>query len=81
MRKTFPKEGEKKKNETIQKLRGRIKYLEKKVKFLENELINVVKPVRRDPKLEEPTGNVEKSKEEWRKEFLKKFRQSLKERK
>lgn len=78
LKKTFPKDGEKKKNEQIKELKAHIKYLEKHVKFLENEILNSVKPVRRKPKLKEPTGTKPKmTREEFRKDLLKRFKESL----
>lgn len=74
------RDGEKRKNDIIKELKGKIKYLEKQVKFLENELINVVKPVRRKPKLKEPTGPKPKTREEVRQEFARRFKESLEKR-
>ncbi len=72
--KAFQKEREKYKNEIIRKLRAEILTLEKKVKHLENELKNVVKPIRREPILEEKKPD----KNQWKKEFVKAFKERIK---
>lgn len=73
MRKTFPKEGDAKLKETVQKLKAERRMLLKKIKFLEDELINLQKPVR--IRKEEPKPLTS---EEWRKQFAERFKQSLK---
>ena len=83
--KTFPKEGEKKLKETIQKLKARNKYLEKKIKFYENKLLDhhglprtkLAKPDDLTPA--KPTAiNSEMKREKVRKRILKEFRESIK---
>lgn len=71
--KTFPKENESKLKDTIKKLRSERRELLKRVKFLEDELINLKKPIR-SRKVEEPTL----SDNDWRKQFYEKFKESLK---
>lgn len=82
LRKTFPKEGEKKLKETIQKLRARNRYLEKKIKWYEKKAIT--QTIQADQK-DIILGNKELPKkpettEDFRKRFLKEFRESLKKR-
>lgn len=83
-RRTFPKEGEKKKNELIKKLKDRVKYLEKKSKFYEDELCkyvenpeNLTSP-RQKTVIQKPEDRM--SLDEFRRDFSKKFKESLKER-
>tara|TARA_R110000868_G_C10973188_1_gene771524 strand:- start:58978 stop:59217 length:240 start_codon:yes stop_codon:yes gene_type:complete len=71
--KVFPKEGDKKLKDTIKTLRAERRTLQKKIKFLEDELINVTKPVRQRMKAPTPLSD-----KEWREEFAKKFKDSLK---
>lgn len=72
MRKTFPKDELGKAKETIGKLKAERKTMLKKIKFLENELINIQKPVRLRKQQKQLTDS------EWRKEFSRKFKDSLK---
>jgi len=80
--KTFPKEGEKKLKDTIQTLRSRNRYLEKKIKFYENKVVEdegvLIKGETSHHHLK--TDEINKKKEDFRKEFLRKFRESIKER-
>ena len=72
--KTFPKEGTKKLKETIRDLRALIKQKEKEIKFLMNELENIVKPTR------ERRGEVERPKpgsDAWRKDFVRRFKREV----
>lgn len=73
MRKTFPKEGEAKLKDTVQKLKAERRMLLKKIKFLEDELINISKPIRIRKTPQAPLTS-----SEWRKQFAEKFKQSLK---
>lgn len=82
--KTFPKTGAKKQNDTIKKLKDRVRYLEKKIKFFEKELFKFIS---NPEQLTSPKERVKiKAQEEqlpldeWRKDFLKKFKESLKQR-
>jgi hypothetical protein len=69
---TYPKDKEQKQKDTIQKLRAERRKLLKKIAFLEDELINVQKHrPRKEPK-------PEMTRDEWRKEFARKFKESLK---
>lgn len=72
MRKTFPKDDLGKAKETIKKLRDERKKLLKKIKFLEDELINIQKPIRVRKQQKQLTDS------EWRKAFTKRFKESLK---
>lgn len=72
---TYPKDNEQKQKETIRKLRAERRKLLKKIRFLEDELINVQKVrVRKEPK-------PELTSDEWRREFARKFKESLKKEK
>lgn len=62
------KEGAKKLKDTIQKLRARNRYLEKKIKYYETEIINT------------RVHTTDHSEEELRKDFLRKFRADLRAR-
>lgn len=66
--KTFPKEGIKKLKETIRDLKTRINELEKEIRFLKSELVNTI------PDEEDVTLTKELSREEWRKEFLRRIK-------
>lgn len=64
---TYPKENQKKLNETIRELRSALRKKEKETKFLHDELNNIMKPVR------DRKTHVEKDKleyDEWRKDFI-----------
>ena len=85
--KTFPKEGEKKLKDTVQKLRARNRYLEKKIKFYENEILDTYGlPLSKRAKSAMPPEkklvvSPEMRREEARKKILQRFRESIKERK
>ena len=65
LKKTFPREGGAKLRDTVQKLRARVRYLEKKNKYYETHLLDHI---------EIPEGQ----REGVRKAFLRQFRASLK---
>lgn len=74
---TYPKEGEKKLKETIQKLRAELRKVKKQKRILEEEIANIMKPVRTRKK------HIDREKltsEEWRKDFMKRFKENLKKR-
>lgn len=82
--KTFPKEGSQKLKDTIQKLKGRNRYLEKKIKFYENEAVNetTLRPktlIKTD--IDVLDNLTPSTKEEARKDILRRFRESLKKEK
>lgn len=71
---TFPKENQKKLNETIRDLKAELRQKNKEITFLRNEIDNLVKPVR-DRKV-----HVEKEKlsdVEWRKDFIRRFKREV----
>lgn len=69
---TFPKEGVKKDKQTIRDLKAQINKLEKEIRFLERELLAIMKPVReRKPVKPDPSF------EEWRRDFLKRFKKEV----
>ena len=71
---TYPKENEQKLRDTLKKLRAERRNLLKRITFLEDELINVQKiRARKKPELKRTAA-------EWRKEFTRKFTESLKNR-
>lgn len=68
---TFPKENQKKLNEIIHELRATLRQKDKEIKFLHDEIENLVKPVRtRLPHVERE----KLSHEDWKKDFLKRMR-------
>lgn len=79
-RNTYPKEGEKKSKDTIQKLKGRNRYLEKKIKWYEKELIHISSGERKIKKTAPSSVTAAHKREEFRKDFLARFKDSLKER-
>lgn len=64
---TYPKEGKKKFNETIKKLKDQLKNKDKYIDFLEKELMNIQKPVRTRKQHHVPTH------QEWKRDFIKRF--------
>lgn len=71
---TFPKENQKKLNETIRDLKALLRQKDKEIKFLRDELDNVMKPVR------DRKTHVEKDKithDEWRKDFVRRFKRDV----
>lgn len=71
--KTFPKENQKKLNETNKTLRAKLRKQQKEIDFLRNEIENMVKPVRerkRPDKLE--IGSAE-----WRQDFVRRFKKDV----
>lgn len=72
MRKTFPKDEKGKLKEANRRLRAERRKLLKRIKFLEDELIHIKKPIR-ERKNQTPLTD-----SEFRKEFMRKFKESLK---
>lgn len=68
--KTFPKNKEKKLKETIQELKARINQLEKENKFLNQELQGRIQVAK-------PKSKVQSSFDEWRIDFLKRYRKEV----
>lgn len=71
---TFPKENQKKLNETIKNLRAELKHAEKERDFYKNEVDNLTKPVR------ERKAHIEKDKlsdAEWRKDFIRRYKRDV----
>ena len=74
---TFPKENEKKLKDKIQRLRGQINQLQKENRILKDELVNILKPVRkRKSHKEQP----KLTSDEWRKKFVEEVKADLKRR-
>ena len=67
---SFPKEREKKLKETIQELKSKINFLEKENKFLKQELEGRIQP-------RKEKSHVELSPEEWRQDFLRRFKKEV----
>lgn len=73
-RRTFPKENQKKLNQTIKNLKDQIKSKNKEIDFLRNEIENLIKPTR------DRKTHVEKDKlstEEWRRDFVRRFKRDV----
>lgn len=71
---TFPKENQKRLNETIRDLKAELRQRDREIKFLRDELDNITKPTR------ERKTHVEKDKlsqEEWRADFIKRFKRDV----
>jgi uncharacterized membrane protein YgaE (UPF0421/DUF939 family) len=69
--KTFPKENQKKLNETIRDLKAALRQVEKERDFYKNEVEALVKPTRtRKQHIEQP----KMSEAEWRLDFLRRYR-------
>lgn len=67
---SYVKEGTKKLKETIRDLRASLRHSEKEIRFLKEELLNIMKPGR-DRKKPLPTTEV--AFEDWKKDFIKRF--------
>lgn len=72
--KVFPKENQKKLNLKIKEMSAHIKYLEKQVNFLLNEIDNIQKPIRSRKKVVAPPVY---DPDAFRKSFLKKFKREV----
>ena len=71
---TYPKENQKRLNETIRDLKAELRQRDKEIKFLRDELDNVTKPAM------ERRTHVEKDKlsqEQWRADFIKRFKRDV----
>lgn len=75
--KTYPKEGVQKQKDLIQDLKDKNRKLRKENKFLRDELKNIMKPVR---VRKEHKDDASMTHEEWRKDFVRRFKEDLKER-
>jgi hypothetical protein len=85
----YPKDGERKQNETIKQLKREVSRLSKENRILRDEVENIVKPVRprKDPvaqkrerearldATEDPAKTM--TQDEWRKDFIAKFKPRL----
>lgn len=74
VRQTFPKDGLKKANETIQELKAIIRQNEKDNRLLREELENIMKPVRKRK------HHIDRNKmpmDEWRVDFVKRFKKEV----
>lgn len=73
-RTTFPKENQKKSNETVRDLKALLKKKDKEIKFLRDEIDNIKKPVRArkaHAEQREPTL------EEWKSDFIARFKRDV----
>lgn len=68
---TFPKENQKKLNQTIKELRDELKTKDKEIRFLREEIDNLMKPVRTRK------VQVEMSEEEKRQDFIRRFKKEV----
>lgn len=71
---TFPKENQKKLNETIRDLKALLRQRDKEITFLRNELQSIMKPTRdRKPHVE-----IDKlTHDEWKKDFIRRFKKEV----
>lgn len=72
--KTFPKENQKKLNETIKDLRAMLRQKDNEIKFLRSEINNIMKPSRDRKQHEEIETQTH---EEWKVDFLKRFKRDV----
>lgn len=72
--KTFPKENQKKANETIKDLKALLRQKDKEISFLRSEITNILKPVRVRKSHEEAQN---RSHDDWRKDFVKRFKREV----
>jgi hypothetical protein len=71
--KTFPKENQKKLNETIRDLKAELRNRDKEIKFLRDEINNITKPARtRKVHIELEPGS-----EAWKKDFIRRFKKEV----
>jgi hypothetical protein len=71
---TYPKENQKKLNETIRDLKAELKHCRKELDFYKREVDHLVKPVRdRKPHVEKD----KLSEAEWRKDFIRRFKKEV----
>jgi predicted RNase H-like nuclease (RuvC/YqgF family) len=70
---TFPKENQKKLNAIIKELKAVIKQQDKEIRFLKQELEDLIKPVRTRKK----EVKLEPGSEEWKKDFIRRFRKDV----
>lgn len=74
---TYPKDGERKLKETVRQLKNELGRLRKENNILRNEIENIVKPPRpRKEHVEEKSPKM-MTREEWRKDFVKRFKPGL----
>lgn len=73
---TFPKENQKKLNETIRDLKAELRQRDKEIKFLRDELENVLKPARVRKEHKEQLA-LEPGSAEWRADFLARFQKEV----
>lgn len=77
---TYPKDHDRRLRETIRQLKNEIGRLRKRERVLMDELNNVMKPVRPRKEHVENKSHKEMTHEEWRLEFMKKFKPSIEKR-
>lgn len=71
---TFPKENQKKLNETVRDLKAELRARDKEIRFLREEIENLVKPVRtRKAHVEQ----VKPTEAEWRADFVRRFKRDV----
>lgn len=69
---TFPKENQKKLNETVSELKSMLRQRDKEIRFLRQELDNLTKPVReRKPHIDK------QDQAEWRLDFIRRFKRDV----
>lgn len=71
---TFPKENQKKLNETIRDLKAELRQRDKEIRFLREEIENLVKPARvRKTHVEQ----AKLTESEWRADFVRRFKRDV----
>lgn len=73
MHRTFPKENQKKLNDTIKELKAQLKQRDKRIRFLEEEIENLVKPVR----VRKNEVKLEPGSDEWRQDFVRRMKKEV----
>lgn len=74
---TYPKDGERKLREIIRQLKTEVGRLRKENFILRSELNNIMKPERPRKEHVEEKGPQKMTREQWRKDFVKKFKPGL----
>lgn len=71
---TYPRDGERKLQDTIKQLRAQVSRLRKENNMLRHELDNIMKPIRPRKENVEQKSPQKMTQEEWRLDFMKRFK-------